>query len=191
MELKLTTERALAYEDRTGKDLIEFIKQVGETDTISIRDTVELFIAMGENYTVKTFDEWEIPYAKKIGSSNVGNKGIYVRKKLGSRLGKMLEEAYAYGLKPREATELTLAEMASFISAKRKKEMEQNKLLAQIGYSGGMIASLSLAKKRPEFSEVFNFPKTEEINKNDIEKSKAGMLVWAEEMNRLVRKPKK
>lgn len=103
----------------------------------------------------------------------------------------MLEEAYAYGLKPREATELTLAEMASFISAKRKKEMEQNKLLAQIGYSGGMIASLSLAKKRPEFSEVFNFPKTEEINKNDIEKSKAGMLVWAEEMNRLVRKPKK
>lgn len=66
MELKLTTERALAYEDRTGKDLIEFIKQVGETDTISIRDTVELFIAMGENYTVKTFDEWEIPYAKKL-----------------------------------------------------------------------------------------------------------------------------
>lgn len=102
----------------------------------------------------------------------------------------MLEEAYTYGLTPKEATELTLAEMASFISANRRAELERSKLLARIGYSAGMLGSMSLAKKRPRFEEIFQFPHSQD-NQNNATRLKAQMLVWAEQMNRLARKTAK
>ena len=66
MELKLTTLRALEYERKTGKDLVAFMKEVSDTGTISIKDTVQLFAAMGENYTPALFDQWEGSYVEKI-----------------------------------------------------------------------------------------------------------------------------
>lgn len=101
----------------------------------------------------------------------------------------MLEQAYAYGITPKEASELTLAEMASFISARRKKELEDKKFYAQIGYSAGVVASSTFAKRRPRFEGMFNFPQTD--GKPDLAKSKAEMVIWAETVNRLARKSKK
>ena len=102
----------------------------------------------------------------------------------------MLEEAYCYGLTPQQATELTVAEMASFISAKKKHEMKQYEILAQIGYSAGIVASMSLAKKRPKFEELFTFPK--EVDKQrGTELLKSQMLIWAENTNRRARKATK
>lgn len=102
----------------------------------------------------------------------------------------MLEEAYYFGLTPKEAEQLTAGEMASFIKANRKRELEQNKVNASIGYATGVLASMSLSKRRPRFSEVFNFPKDEDERFN-VEQHKAQMLVWAERTNRLSRKENK
>ena len=66
MELKLTTARALKFEKNTGKGIIEFLKEVSDTGTISLTETVELFAALGDNYTVEVFDAWDIPYAEKL-----------------------------------------------------------------------------------------------------------------------------
>ena len=99
----------------------------------------------------------------------------------------MLEEAYYYGLSPREAKELTPAEMASFIKARRKQEMDITKVNSYIGYAAGIVGSAALSKKRPKFSDLFNFPKDPD-EKIDFERSKAMMLVWAETANRADRK---
>lgn len=66
MELKLTTPRALEYEKRTGKDIIEFLKTISQTNSIRVQDVVDLFIAMGDGYTVKEFDEWDASFNEKI-----------------------------------------------------------------------------------------------------------------------------
>lgn len=66
MELKLTTKRALEYEERTGKDLFKFLQEVAKTEEVTIKDIVELFIAMGDNYTVEVFDAWDIPFKEKV-----------------------------------------------------------------------------------------------------------------------------
>ena len=95
----------------------------------------------------------------------------------------MLDEAYYYGITPREADDLTLAEMASFIKAKRRQEMDLYKVLANVGYTTGMLASMSLSKRRPRFSECFRFP-DEEKKPIDLDRAKAQMLVWAERVNR-------
>lgn len=65
MDLKLTTVRALQYEERTGKDIIVFMQQVAETGTIKVRDIVELFMACGENYNETTFDAWDASFTYK------------------------------------------------------------------------------------------------------------------------------
>lgn len=66
MELKLTTPRALDYEKRTGKDIVVFLKQVADTNMITVREAVDLFIAMGDGYTVEDFDNWDAPYNEKL-----------------------------------------------------------------------------------------------------------------------------
>lgn len=103
----------------------------------------------------------------------------------------MLEKAYSYGITPQEAKELTLAEMASFISANEKMERHRLKLLAQIGYSAGLMGSTALAQRKPRFEDLFSFPKEDENNSTNIEQSKKQMLVWAETVNRLARKKSK
>lgn len=100
----------------------------------------------------------------------------------------MLEELYAYGLTPQQATELTLAEMASFLSARKKHELAQQKMLAQIGYSAGIIGSMALTKSRPRFEEIFSFPREQVAV--DANLMKARMLVWAQNSNRVDRKNK-
>lgn len=65
MELKVTTKRVLAYEEKTGKDLFEFLKTVEETDKIKVRDLVELFEICGEGYTVDVYDAWEATFIDK------------------------------------------------------------------------------------------------------------------------------
>lgn len=65
MELKLTTKRALAYEQKTGVDIITKLESIAKEGSIKIKDVVELFEAMGENYTVEMFDQWDKPFVEK------------------------------------------------------------------------------------------------------------------------------
>lgn len=65
MELKLTTKRALEYEKRTGTDIIEKLSDIAQTGIVKITDVMELFYAMGENYTVEVFDTWNLPFVEK------------------------------------------------------------------------------------------------------------------------------
>ena len=66
MDLKLTAKRAMEFEARTGVDLLIYLKQVAETGEISMKMLIELFMAMGDNYTVDTFDNWDAPYTTKV-----------------------------------------------------------------------------------------------------------------------------
>lgn len=65
MELKLTTKRALEYEERTGVDIIEKLREISESGKVKIRDIVDLFLAMGDNYTVEMFEQWDKPLVEK------------------------------------------------------------------------------------------------------------------------------
>lgn len=65
MELKLTTKRALEYEKRTGVDIIEKLEEISKTGSVKIKDVVDLFLAMGDNYTVEMFDQWDKPFVEK------------------------------------------------------------------------------------------------------------------------------
>lgn len=65
MELKLTTKRALEYERRTGVDIIEKLEEISKTGSVKIKDVVDLFLAMGDNYTVEMFDQWDKPFVEK------------------------------------------------------------------------------------------------------------------------------
>lgn len=105
-------------------------------------------------------------------------------KKSKSHLDRLLEEAYYFGLTPKEATELTPNEMASFISARRRHEIDNQKMLARMSYSAGMLGSMSLAKRFPKFEEVFSFPSDKPDNAEDIERSKLEMMAFAANMNR-------
>lgn len=66
MELKLTTVRALKYEEETGKDILVKLKDIADSGAITVRDAVQLFKAMGENYTPEVFDAWDAPFADKV-----------------------------------------------------------------------------------------------------------------------------
>lgn len=65
MELKLTTKRALEFEEKTGKDLLAFVQEIGETGKITVKDMLSLFEAMGENYTIEVFDAWDADFTTK------------------------------------------------------------------------------------------------------------------------------
>lgn len=66
MELRITTKRALEFEERTGKDIVQLLKQMKDTNSFTVRDIVDLFIACGEGYTVEMFDLWDLPLADKV-----------------------------------------------------------------------------------------------------------------------------
>lgn len=93
-----------------------------------------------------------------------------------------------FGLHPKEATELTVAEMALFIKCQRRRQRDEWRMLAQVGYSGGIVGSMSLSKSRPKFEELFNFPVDEEHQKELIERSRKQMIAWAANVNRLNKK---
>lgn len=101
----------------------------------------------------------------------------------------MLEEAYSFGLTPREAYELTLEEMAIFINANRRRATEQTRIMANIAYNAGIVASMSLAKTRPRFEDLFYFK--EQNQQLDVENHKRRMIAFAEQINRIGRKREK
>ncbi len=68
MDLKLTAKRAMEFETRTGVDLLIYLKSVAETGEISMKMLIELFKAMGDNYTVDDFDNWDAPYTVKVAA---------------------------------------------------------------------------------------------------------------------------
>ncbi len=86
---------------------------------------------------------------------------------------------------------MTPLEMARFIKANRKRQLDDYKMLAQVGYSGGCIGSMAFAKRRPGFNEVFKFPEEEKDEHFDVDASKAQMLALAETINRSSRRSKK
>lgn len=65
MYLKLTAKRAMEFEARTGKDLLIALKEVAETGEITMKLMIELFISMGDGYTVDDFDKWDASYKDK------------------------------------------------------------------------------------------------------------------------------
>lgn len=68
MELKLTTKRALEYEAKTGLDIIEKLQEIAEAGSIKIKDILDLFAAMGENYTAEVFDAWDATFVDKASA---------------------------------------------------------------------------------------------------------------------------
>lgn len=86
MKLKLTTLRALQFEKRTGKDIVKVLKKISDTGEVSVVEIVELFSALGDDYTPEKFDEWEASFTEKAeaiiqavavylnGSQPVGNE---------------------------------------------------------------------------------------------------------------------
>ena len=111
-------------------------------------------------------------------------------KKVRSHLDKLLEDAYYFGLHPYEVEKLTVAEMVDFIRASRRRQLDDWRVLANVGYNAGLLGSMALSKRRPKFDDMFSFPKESEPIA-DAEKSKAQMLVWASQMNREYRKAMK
>lgn len=95
----------------------------------------------------------------------------------------MLEETYYFGITPNEAANLTFAEMASFVEAQKRRQIDEWKMLASVGYSTGLIGSMSLSKSRPRFDDIYNFPKDEPVIKDAVEHSKLEMLAIAANIN--------
>lgn len=65
MELKLTTKRAMAYEAKTGNDIISKMQEISDTGRVTIKDAFQLFEAMGDNNTVEVFDAWDASFVDK------------------------------------------------------------------------------------------------------------------------------
>lgn len=105
----------------------------------------------------------------------------------------MIEEAYYYGLTPKEVTELSAAEVAVFVEVRHRRLLDDQKMLAQMSYSAGVLGSMALAKKMPRFEQVFKFPDDVEkgITKMDVERSKAEMMALAANLNAMVQQPVK
>ena len=70
MELKLTTVGALAFEERTGRDILETLGDIASAAeagrTPKLKQLVDIFCSMGKDYNVEMFDEWEAPLQEKI-----------------------------------------------------------------------------------------------------------------------------
>ncbi len=41
------------------------METISKSGSVKIKDVVDLFIAMGENYTVEMFDQWDKPFVEK------------------------------------------------------------------------------------------------------------------------------
>nr|DAW41955.1 MAG TPA: hypothetical protein [Caudoviricetes sp.] len=70
MELKLTTVRAMKFEERTGRDILDTLNSLStaaqEGRTPTLRQLLDIFSAMGDNYDAETFDAWDVPLVDKI-----------------------------------------------------------------------------------------------------------------------------
>lgn len=86
-------------------------------------------------------------------------------------------------MSPNDVNVLSLAELVDFVEANRKRQLDDWKMLAQVGYSAGIVGSMSLSKTRPKFEDMFNFPQEEKKIEEDTEVHKVRMIAWAQQMN--------
>ena len=90
---------------------------------------------------------------------------------------------------PLEAYQLTASEIAEWVKAQQNKELERKKFETRVAYSIGILASMSLTKKRPTYDEMWQWPK--DNRPVNVDMLKAQMIVWAENANKEARKKKK
>lgn len=64
-ELKLTTRGAISFEEKTGRDIVEVLKEINEKESFSVGTIVSLYECMGEGNSIETFDAWDEPFAQK------------------------------------------------------------------------------------------------------------------------------
>lgn len=76
--------------------------------------------------------------------------------------------------------------MVSFVEARRRKQLDDWKMMASVGYSSGIIGSMAFSKSRPRFKDIYNFPEDDKVD--DVERKKAEMLAWAANVNRQFRR---
>lgn len=77
--------------------------------------------------------------------------------------------------------------MVSFVEARRRKQLDDWKMMASVGYSSGIIGSMSFSKSRPRFKDIYNFPEYDD-KVDDVERKKAEMIAWAANVNRQFRR---
>ncbi len=65
MKLVLTTKNALKYEATHGVDIIEKLQEISEEGSVKIKDTVDLFLARGDNLTIDDFEAWDATFVEK------------------------------------------------------------------------------------------------------------------------------
>ena len=82
---------------------------------------------------------------------------------------------------------MTVVELADFVKIRRKRQIDEQKAVAQAAYVAGCIGSMALARNRPRFEDVFSFPK-DESKSTEVEKSRLQMIAYAEYVNREARK---
>lgn len=78
--------------------------------------------------------------------------------------------------------------MVSFVEARRRRQLDDWKMMAIVGYSSGIIGSMSFSKTRPRFEDIYNFPEYDDNRVDDVERKKAEMLAWAANVNRQFRR---
>ena len=78
--------------------------------------------------------------------------------------------------------------MVSFVEARRRKQLDDWKMMASVGYSTGIIGSMAFSKSRPRFKDIYNFPEYDDNRVNDVERRKAEMIAWAANLNRQFRR---
>lgn len=66
MELQLTTKRALKFEEKTGKDLLEYLQTISNAKVVKLKDIISIFECLGDGYDIDKFDAWDIPLSGKI-----------------------------------------------------------------------------------------------------------------------------
>ncbi len=59
-----------------------------------------------------------------------------------------------------------------------------------MAYTSGILASMTLSKYRPNFSDLFKFPDDEPVQ-TQVEQSKLGFIAYAERMNRIDRRDRR
>ena len=68
VELKLTTRGALSFEEKTGKDVVEVLKEISDTETLKVSIVLALYECMGEGNDVDSFDAWDAPFTDKAAA---------------------------------------------------------------------------------------------------------------------------
>lgn len=83
---------------------------------------------------------------------------------------------------------MSFAELREWLEARRKWLKQDAQFRSQLAYISGILGSMSLAKKRPKYSDIW---RTETPVAVDVKALKLKMLAWAENANRLNREERR